>query len=143
MNLEGLTWEDVEFSASYPIPNWSAEMARELTTEQQATITNALPPSGKVELLVDTSITAAEEFAGRVAAMFAAHGWEVATTALERPWGSSPSGLVFLSQEDLPMSEAQSALLNALNAADVPFNRMDAMLPEGVDIRLMMGRVGA
>lgn len=118
-------------------------MARELTTDQQAILAATLPESGKVELLVDTTISAAEEFAGKFAGVFAEKGWEVVTTGFDRPGGSSPTGLMFLSQADLPLSEVQATFVSALEAAEVPFNRLDAMMQEGVDIRLMFGRVGA
>lgn len=117
-------------------------MARELTNDQQAAISAAIPATGRVEIIVDVSLAAAEEFSGKIAGMFSGRGWEVIHTPLSQPWGASPTGLIFMSQEDLPLSEVQRAVLDAFNAAELPFNRMDAMLPEGVDVKLLVGRVG-
>lgn len=118
-------------------------MARELTNDQQSILTATLPQGGRVELMVDTSISAAEEFAGKWAGVFAEKGWDVSTSPVTGGRITTPTGLVFLSQGDLPLSDKQKAVVDALNAADVPFTQLDGMIPEGMDVRMMFGRVGA
>lgn len=118
-------------------------MSRELSEAQQAIIAAALPEGGKVELLVDTAISAAEEYAGKFAGVFASKGWDVITNGMGHPGVSSPSGLLFLAPADLPMTDMQGVFLAALDEAEVPYNQLDAMMQEGVDLRLLMGRIGA
>ncbi len=117
-------------------------MPRELTEEQAAVLTASLSEDGGAQLLVDTSDTEAADFAALFAPVFSDAGWDVTAQALEQPWGATPTGLAFLSQGDLPLTAQQAAFRDALIAAEVEFNEMDAMLPEGVLIKLLFGRIG-
>lgn len=117
-------------------------MARELTNDQQTAIAAALPDTGTLEIFLDTSIAAAEEFSGKIAGMFAERGWNVIVTPLSQPWGATPSGLAIMAPSDMPLSDIQKTVRDAFTASELPFNHMDAMLPEGVDVKLLVGRVG-
>lgn len=141
--LEALTWADVEIAASYPIPkNWSQLMPRELTDDQKTALTAALPDAGTVEILIDATDTGAQEFAVSIGSVFTGKGWNLVSTALPGGWFATPTGLSFMAQGDLPTSDTQNAVSAALETSDIEFNRLDAMLPEGVDVKLYVGRVG-
>ena len=117
-------------------------MPRTLTDDQKATITDAIGTSGNLQLLIDGTVDDASAYALEIANVFSAAGWGVETQSLETPWGSTPSGIAFLSQGDLPVNDIGQTLCAALERCGIEFSRMDAMLPEGVDVKLLVGRVG-
>lgn len=117
-------------------------MPRTLTDEQKSTITAAIGPSGVLALLIDGTVDDANAFALEIATLFSDAGWGVQTESLARAWGATPTGLAFLSEGDLPIRDKGQALLTAFVESGVDHNIMDAMLPEDVDVKLLVGRVG-
>lgn len=116
-------------------------MPRTLTEPQKAAITQALGSPSAVEIIHDTTIEDAQAYADEIAQVFADAGWTVQRTTYAA-WGASPSGLLFMSEGDLPLRPVGADLIAAFQAAEVEYNQMDAMLPEGVDVKLLVGRVG-
>ncbi len=116
--------------------------ARTLTDDQRTALTDAITLPGAVEILIDTSQDDAQAFADEFAAVFTGASWNVVQTPLSNAWFATPSGLSFLAQGDLPLSAHQGDVIAGLNAGDTEYHQLDAMLPEGVDVRLLVGRVG-
>jgi hypothetical protein len=116
-------------------------MPRELTEDQKTAIAAAIGPEGKVEMFVDTSEDDAQSYADALSEAFTVAGWTVVQSPLPAPWIATPSGLSFMAQGDLPNTDIQNTVSAALEAAEVEFSRLDAMLPEGTDVKLMVGRV--
>lgn len=117
-------------------------MTRTLTPEQIAAITAAIGETGTLEILVDTAQDDAQAYADQFSQTITDAGWTVISGPLPNPWFATPSGLSFMAQGDLPHSERQGDVLAALNSADLEYSQLDNMLPEAVDVRLMVGRVG-
>lgn len=118
-------------------------MVRTLTEPQKAAITNAIGALGHAEFLVDPSVEDAQAYADEFSTVFTDAGWTVVLNAPEiGRWPSSPSGLLLISQGDLPQPSVIVSLTNAFLSTDVAFNWLDGMLPEDVDVKLVVGRVG-
>lgn len=117
-------------------------MTRSLTEDQRATLSASITIPGALEILIDTEEADAQAYADEFAAVFTGAGWSVVSNPLPNTWFSTPSGLSFLAQGDLPMSVLQGDVIAGLNAGDIEYNQLDAMLPEGVDVKLLVGRVG-
>lgn len=117
-------------------------MTRTLTDIQKAALAAPISAPGTLQILVDTDVADAQAYADEIAAVFTSAGWTVSSSTLVNPRVSTPGGLSFLAQGDLPSSPHQISVLDGLTSAVIDFSQLDAMLPEGVDVQLFVGRVG-
>lgn len=117
-------------------------MARELTEDQKTAIAAAVGDAGTVEMFVDASQDDAQAYAEALSEAFMVAGWTVIITPMPNPWIATPSGLSFMAPGDLPYTAIQTKVAKALDDGGVDFSRLDAMVPEGVDVKLLVGRVG-
>lgn len=117
-------------------------MTRTLTEDQKSAISQSITIPGALEILIDTAQDDAAAYAEQIAQVFIAADWNVVTTPLSNPWFATPSGLSFMAQGDLPNSALQGDVVAGLNSGDIEYSQLDAMLPEGVDVKLLVGRVG-
>lgn len=117
-------------------------MARELTPDQTTALGAAIGRTGVLEVLIDTTQDDALAYANQLSEAFTGNGWTVIASPLPNPWFATPSGLSFMAQGDLPLSELQIMVISGLNSADVEYSQLDSMLAEGTDVKLLVGRVG-
>ena len=117
-------------------------MTRSLSDDQKAALSAEIDLPGALEILIDTDQDDAQSYAEEIAATFIAAGWNVVTLPLPNTWFSTPSGVSFLAQGDLPLSTQQEDVLAGFENGEIGYSRLDAMLPEGVDVKLLVGKVG-
>lgn len=117
-------------------------MPRTLTEDQKTAIATAIGSSGNLLLVIDATVEDANAYAMELAEVFTAAGWGVETQSLATPWGATPTGLAFMTEGDLPVREVGQDLMAAFTATEVPFNQLDALLPEDCSVKLLVGRVG-
>lgn len=117
-------------------------MPRTLTTEQKTALAATLADAGVAQILVDPSVADAVDYANAWSDVFTEKGWGVLIDSPEGLWPNTPSGLSLMCPGDLPEPAQVVALADALTALEIPFNRLDAMVPEEIALKIMIGRVG-
>lgn len=111
-----------------------------LLEDQRTTLLVRLRQSpGKARIEFTVGDLPSREFSDVLAGIFSEAGWEVVRGQVITSWGKPNAGLRVMIPGDLAPTAKQECVLSALEAARLPFDRGDTMLPGDLDVRLLTG----